>query len=798
MFDLGPQFKIDLTKSKTPGSYVFRGKKYRISILSDTLIRFEYSETGSFNDYPTFFACNRSFGKPRVTVEEDANVLVIKGERFVIDYHKEKPYVGTKLNPELNLKVTSNDTNKIWYFDHEEARNFGATTFSLDDMKSSVTLDKGLFSLDGFASFDDSRTPILDQNGNIIAPNYKNTDTYLFIYSSDFGLGLRDYFNLTGLPPLIPRYALGTWWAKNESYTEQDIIKLVTNFRKNDIPFSVLLLGEYARTKNLNSNISFSFNKSIFPNPKALSDYLHRYSIYFGAHIKTEGVISNEEVNYDAFSRLNTTKHNEVNVYSSEFMNAFLKGLITPFINNGLDLLWVDDNIREHSLRYYSMNYFLYKNFEANKEKRPLILSRNFGITPHKYSILYSGQTNINWKTLRFLPFFNANSSNIGISWWSHDIGGYKGGIEDSELYMRYVQLGVYSPILRLSSQAGKYYKREPWAWDAKTFKIVHDYLNLRHKLIPYLYSEARKYSTIGSPLVQPLYYKYPETYDEPLYKNEYYFGTELFISPIVTPKDSIMNRVVHRIFLPKGVWYDFKTGKKFPGGNRYVTFYKDEDYPVFARTGAIIPLAVLDPANPNDTSSPKTLEIHIFPGRSNTYKLYEDDGHTSRYKDGNSLTTEINYYYKANDFSVSLEPKDGKTGVIPPKRNYVIRFRNTKYTEGVQVFSNEFNIPFRSYVDDNDFVIECNDVSTTARLFVYCRGKDIEIDASRVINDDLESIINDLSIETNLKEELDAIIFSDSSIKDKRIRVRKLRRKGLSSIHVRMFMKLFEYIQGV
>jgi len=799
MVDLGPQFKVDIVKSKTPSSYVFRGSKYRISILSDTLIRFEYSETGSFNDYPTFFASNRSFGKPRFNVQEDDIKLIIKSDRFTIEYNKEKPYVGTKLNPELNLKVVTNDTNKTWWFNHEEAKNFGGTAFSLDNLKSSsLDISKGLFSIDGFSSIDDSMTPILDQNGHIIAPNYKNTDTYLFIYSTDFGLGLRDYFNLTGLPPLIPRYALGTWWAKNESYSEKDIVKLLNNFKKYEIPISILLLGDYARSKSLNSQISFSFNKNIFPNPLSLTNYLHKNNVYLGLNLKTEGVISNEEVNYETFSKLNTTKKDEVNVYSSEFMYAFLKGLIDPLMNTGIDFLWIDDNIKEHSLRYYSMNYYLYKELEANGNKRPLIMSRNFGITPHKYSILYSGQTNVNWKTLRLLPFFNANSSNIGVSWWSHDIGGYKGGSEESELYMRYIQLGVYSPILRISSHAGKYYKREPWAWDAKTFKIVKDYLNLRHRLIPYLYSEARKYSTVGSPIVQPLYYKYPETYDEPLYKNEYYFGTELFISPIVTPKDSLMNRVVHRIFLPKGVWYDFKTGKKFPGGHRYVTFYKDEDYPVFARTGAIIPMAVIDENNLNDVSSPKTLEIHIFPGRSNSYKLYEDDGHTSRYKEGMNFTTEINYYYKSNDFSVSLEPKDGRRGVIPEKRNYIIRFRNTKYTEGVQVFSNEYNIPFKSYIDDNDFVIECNDVSTESRLFVYCKGKDIEIDASRVINDDLESIITDLSITTELKEELDKIIFSNLQIKDKRIAVRRLRRKGLSSIYIKMFMKLFEYIQGI
>ena len=796
MYDLGEQFKIDLTKSKTPNAFVFKGKKYRISILSDSLIRFEYSETGSFNDYPTFFASNRSFGKPKFTVNEDNQILIIRNDRFVIEYHKERPYVGTKLNPEQNLKVMLNDTLKTWYFNIEEARNFGGTAFSLDNMKSSVTLDKGLFSIDGFASFDDSRTPILDQNGNIITPNYSNIDTYLFVYASDFGVGLRDYFNLTGLPPLIPRYALGVWWSKNESYGEEDILDLVNKFKKNDIPLSVLLLGEYARKQNTKSPISFSWEKSIFPNPNALSTFLHNNNIYLGINTKTEGIVSDEEEGYNALIAAN--QGNEINVYNSAFMDAFLKNIINPFLNQGLDFLWIDDKIKEHSLRYFAMNYYLFKNFGNYSDKRGLILSRNFGIAPHKYSILYSGQTNINWKTLKFLPFYNANSSNIGVSWWSHDIGGFKGGIEDSELYMRYVQLGTYSPILRLSSAAGKYYKREPWKWDAKTFKIVHDYLKLRHRLIPYLYSEAKKYSSFGAPIIQPLYYRYPETYDEPKYKNEYYFGTELFIAPIVTPKDTIMNRVVHRIFLPTGVWYDFKTGKKFPGGHRYVTFYKDEDYPVYARTGAIIPMAVLDPDNLNDTSAPKTLEIHIFPGRSNTYKLYEDDGHTDKYKQGYSYTTEINYYYKANDFSVSLEPKEGVREVVPEKRNYIIRFRNTKYTEGVQVFCNEFNIKFRSYTDDTDFVIEFDDVPTDGRVFVYCKGKDIEIDAARVINDDLESIITDLPITTELKEHIDNIIFSDMDIKDKRIAIRKLKRKGLSTIFIKMFIKLFDYIQGV
>ena len=801
MYDFGAHFEIDMSKCKTPSTYVFKGKTYRISIISNVLIRFEYSETGSFNDFPTYFASNRSFGTPKYTVQEDKDILIIKSDTFTLEYYKEKPFAGTKFLPEQNLKVVINGTEKMWYFNHPEAKNFKGSAYSLDDVTSKPEFDKGLFSLDGFTAIDDSRTPILNKNGNIIAPNYKNIDTYLFIYNNDFGSSLKDYFRLTGMPPLIPRYALGIWWNKNEKYKETDVQALVNDFKKSGIPLSVLLLGNYDFKVNTKSNISFTIDKSIFPNMPLMNEYLHKNGIRVGQNIKTEGIISNEEETFSEFSKIygnDLTKCVLLNVYDNKLVDAFLKGIINPLLNKGIDFLWVDDNNKESTLKSFVMNYYLYNNYSITKAKRNFLLSRNFGIVPHKYSALYSGNTKVSWKTLKMLPFFNSTAANIGISWWSHDIGGFKGGIEDAQLYMRYVQLGVYSPIFRLSSDEGKYYKREPWKWDAKTFGIVKNYMRWRVKLIPYLYSEARKYSTVGSPIVQPLYYKYPETYDEPLYKNEFYFGSELFVCPITDPKDDVMNRVVHRVFLPNGIWYDFKTGKKFIGGNRYVTFYKDEDYPVYAKTGAIIPIAKINQDNINDISSPKKLEIQVFPGRSNTYKLYEDDGISSMYKEGFSFTTEINYFYKENDFSVSIEPLEGKMGVIPERRDYIIKFRNTRFTEGVQVFCDQINVPYRRYVEENDFIVEFDNIPVNSKVFVYCKGKDIEIDALRAINDDLEGIISDLKIKTSLKEEIDKIIFSDMDIKAKRIAIRRLRVKGLPSVFIQMFMKLLEYIAEI
>ena len=799
MFDFGQSFHLDIKKARTPDAYIYLGHKYRISILSEVLIRFEYSENGSFNDYPTLFACNRSFSKPKITFREDQNVILLTNDIFTIQYIKEKPFIGSRFAPDQYLKVSINGTDKVWYFNHPEVRNFKGTFYSLDDVKNEPNMDKGLFSLDGFVSFDDSRTPILSENGNLISPNYNNIDTYLFIYNKDFGFALRDYFNLTGHAPLIPRYALGNWWFKNEAYNIRDLQNIVNHFKKNDIPLSVLLLGEYERSRNKDSLLSFSLNKIGIPSTEVLSKYLHDNNIYLGCNIKTEGNLSENEEHFSDFSKMyGSTKTLPINVYDEKFMISFLRAIINPMFTSGIDFLWVDDNNKKNSLRDYVMNYYLYNNMALNKQKRNIVMSRNFGYLPHKFGILYSGKTNVSWRTLRNLPFYNANASNIGVSWLSHDVGGFEGGTEDSELYMRWVQFGTYSPILRLSSNFGKYYKREPWRWDARTFKVVHDYLKLRHRLIPYLYSEAYKYTSIGSPLVQPLYYRYPETYDEKLYKNEYYFGTELFVCPIVEQKDSVMNRVVHQIFLPNGIWYDFKTGKKFPGGRRYVTFYKDEDYPVYARTGAIIPMTILNENNLNSTKNPDNLEIHIFPGRSNTYKLYEDDGQTDMYKEGYYNITEINYYYKENDFSVSIEPKEGNIDVLPKTRNYVIRFRNTKYTKDVQVFADEVNVPFESYVDDTDFVVKFSNVKTSSKLYIHCKGSNIEIDAVRVINEDIESIISDLKITTELKVELDKLLFSKKSIKEKRIAIRRLKKKGLDEVFVKMFLKLLEYIAEI
>lgn len=799
MYNLGEQFKIDFNRAKASERVTITGNKYRITVLSPRLVRLEYNENGVFLDGPTELVLYRDFKPFDFTMKDDAHFLEISTSYFKLTYTKERPFQGTKVNPTINLKVELLNTDKVWYYGHPEARNLGIPAQTLQEGGSS---GKGLYSVEGFASIDDSKTSLWNEDGTLKQREDESIDTYLFMYNRDFELALKDYYNLTGYPALIPRYALGNWWSRNNDYNDLELKELVDNFEREEIPVSTILLDKdwHIRVKEKEHlKTGFTFNNDCFKNPGAMINYLHQKNIRLGLNINPlEGIYDIEQYYEEALKYLQPGKNGVIpfNVYDPKFIDVYLKLFIHPLDSLGVDFFFLDalDEKREKEialLKHYHF-YDMYRDYK----RRPMVLGYNTNIAPHRYPVLYSGKTVVSWGTLKKVPFYNATAFNNGVSFWAHDIGGYFKGTEDNELYIRFVQLGTFSPILKFGADKGKYYKREPWRWDIKTYTIVKDYLQLRHKLIPYIYSEAYKYHKFGDSLVKPVYYTNPEFYDDVLYRNEYYFGSELLVCPIITQKDYVMNRALHNFYIPEGTWYDFVTGKKFPGGNNYIAFFKDQDYPVFAKSGAIIPLGTNETLN--DTTPPDNMEIHIFPGQSNTYTLFEDDGESDLYRKDYYLLTEIEYNYMPSNYSVIIRATEGKTGIIPDTRNYKIVFRNTKRTDDVSVYSNRDQISFKTYVDGPDFVVEVKDVKTIGQLTINCKGKDIEIDAIHIINREIESIISDLQISTELKEAIDDILFSDLTIQKKRIEIRKLGKKGLEKKFIKMFIKLLEYISEI
>ncbi len=754
---LGEQFQMDYSKAIPNNANVISGEKFRFTLLTERLIRLEYNENGVFENRPTELVWYRNMDKVPYQKREDGKFLEISTKYFKLTYLKNHPFKGTKLNSMANLKVELLNTDRIWYYGNPEAteaRNYGAPGLSLDDTKK-LKLKMGLYSPYGYSYIDDSNGLIMNEDGTLQAREPGSIDIYLFMYLKDFALCLKDYYGITGYPALVPRYALGNWWSRNIAYDDDSLKELVTNFEEKKIPLSVLLLDRdwHLNTyDNKTMDSGFTWNQEKFKAPKNMIDYMHAKGVRVGLRVNPKDGFYPYEKQYENIKKYLPVAENGIipfNVYDSRAMEVYMKLLIDPLDQYGVDFYWIDDDGKKDTKRIWALDHYHFYDLKSDYKRRSMILTRNPGIAAHRYPVLYSGKTIVGWDTLSLIPLHNSSATNVGVSFWAHDIGGYYKGKEDNELYTRYVQLGTFSPILKFGSDKGKYYKREPWRWSIKTYEIVNDYLHLRHRLIPYLYNESYKYHKYGMPLVNPIYYKYPEMYDDINYRNEYYLGTELFVSPIIKKKDYVMNRVVHKFFLPDGMWYDFFTGKKFPGGKAHISFFKDEDYPVFAKAGSIVTLGHND--NMNDTTPPKNLEIQIFPGRSNTYSLYEDDGVSELYNKGFYLISTIDYNYMPNNYTVIVRAAEGKSGIVPEKRNYKFVFRNTKKANDVIVYFNDTQIESKNYVQGSNFIVEVENVDTIGQLTLNCKGKDIEIDAVRIINEDIESIISDLQIETEM-----------------------------------------------
>ena len=769
---------------------VIRGNCFRITVLTERLLRLEYHPEGIFNDLETTLVKFRNFPKPVFEKQEDERYLVIKTKYFNLSYSKYKPFDAGKLLPMANLKVDLLGTDRSWYYNHPEVKNYKGNFIALDGSLDDAKARNGLYSIDGFASFNDSFNYLYDQDKKLYQRDGKGIDIYLFMYNQDFDLALKDYFMLTGYPSMIPRYALGNWWSRDLDYSSEDIEELTNHFEKNAIPISVLLLD-----KGWHSNdTGFTFNKELISDPETLINNLHSKNIHLGLNLNFKDGISPNEEHYQELASMFNITDNKIIAFdplNPVLLDSIYKVMLSPLTKLGVDFYWNDISSNDiTSDKLMILNDSLYNSDIINSKEKRMILARNGLIGTHRYPVTYTGKNIIGWDMLKKIARINEEASNVGVNFISNDVNGNYGGVEEEELYVRAIEQAVFGPIVRFHAPRGRYYRKEPWRWNAKTVEIASRFLRLRHRMIPYLYTLAYNYHKNGDLMIKPLNYKYPWIYDDSSYRNEYLLGDNILVAPIVNKKDELINRTIHRVFIPEGTWYDFMTGKKFPGNKQYISFYREEDYPIFVKKGGIIPLTKNVKEN-NFTGNPDSFEIHIFPGESNTFDLYEDKEDDS----SKHIITQIDYNYLPSNYTVILRTLENTGGAVADKRNYLIRFRNTKKPDSVICYFNDTQIKTVSYLDDSDFVVEINDVPSYGQITLNCRGKDIEIDAIRFINDDIDSILLDLPINTVLKEEISSIMFSELPIKRKRIEIRKLRKYNLGSEYIKLFLKLLEYI---
>ena len=244
MINISNYYAHDKSKLLSDKDSYIIGQKYRFTVLSPRLMRLEYSPSGIFEDRPTSFVVNRAFPKMMYSVTESETLIQIDTGIFTLTYVKNSELKSGALGS--NIKAVINGTKIEWQMNNPEVKNLRGINYSIDSIKDKIVLDKGLYSLDGFCVLDDSSSLVLNENDIFVEREKGVKDIYLFMYNKDFDGCLKDYFTLTGYPSLIPRYALGSWWYKNDNYKENEIGELVTRFNKENIPISIFLLGEQA------------------------------------------------------------------------------------------------------------------------------------------------------------------------------------------------------------------------------------------------------------------------------------------------------------------------------------------------------------------------------------------------------------------------------------------------------------------------------------------------------------------------------------------------------------------------
>ncbi|NOY77103.1 MAG: DUF5110 domain-containing protein, partial [Calditrichaeota bacterium] len=693
-------------------------KHARFTVLTPRVIRMEWSPTGQFEDHATLVFINRNLPVPVFKKSKHRGWLKVQTSALTLFY---KIGSGPFTKKNLRIDFRMGGKRKTWHPGMKNKGNLKGTTRTLDGCDGDshygrkIDLGQGLISRDGWVLIDDSKRPIFDQSDwPWVQPRPKNDkqDFYFFGYGFDYKAALHDFVLIAGRIPIPPRFAFGIWWSRYWEYTDKGLRELVHGFQTHRIPLDVLVVdidwhirflpewfdsnGKLKRDQAGQSAgwTGFTWDTHYFPDPKDFLDWTERESLKVCLNLHPAAGIQPHEAVYPEMARAmgidpNSKKYVPFDIVNKKFAENFMNLVLHPLEKEGVDFWWLDwqqwstTKIPGVNPTFY-LNYVFFSDM-AREGKRPLIFHRYGGLGNHRYQIGFSGDTKITWKSLTYQPYFTVTAANVGFGYWSHDIGGHMHGPGTPELYTRWIQWGAFSPIFRTHCTKSAKIERRIWAYPLPYYNAMRKAELQRHRLIPYIYSYARKTYESGISLCHPLYYEFPQREEAYRFPDEYYFGDDLIVAPVTHPmgRDSLFTW--QTLWLPPGKWLEWATGTLLEGNRIVKRAFMLDDIPVYVKAGAIVPeQPALQPAQTNRVNP---LTLVVFPGDSGRTVYYEDEGNTNGYRNGLFAKTPIHFRYPdARTLRLVIEPVQGHFPGMESQRAYVMRFPNTFPPERVTV----------------------------------------------------------------------------------------------------------------
>lgn len=677
----------------------------RFTVLTPQLIRMEWSADGQFEDRATLTFVNRETPVPEFKVRESKSKLTITTPALTLTYLKN----GKFSDKNLKAVFTLNGKEVVWTPGMENPQNLLGTTRTLDGADGSKLkepMEQGILSRAGWSLIDDSQRHVLTPDGSEweewveARPEGDRQDLYLFAYGHDYKQALADYALVAGRAPMPPKYTLGYWWSRYWQYSDNEFVDLVNKLKSMDVPIDVLIVDmDWHETWGLRKSNSpkdeygqrigwtgYTWQKELFPSPANFLKWTENEELKVALNLHPASGIQPYEAVYDDFTKeygwSEKGKSVPFKIDERKWAEAYFKTVLEPMERNGVDFWWLDWQQWKES-KYtpglsntFWLNHTFFNHAERqNPGLRPFIYHRWGGLGSHRYPLAFSGDTYATWPMLAYLPYFTATASNVNYGWWGHDIGGHMfhktQKATDPELYTRWLQYGVFTPIFKTHSTKDPRIERCIWCFPDHMF-LMRDAIRLRYTLAPYIYNAARENYDTGVGMCRPMYYDYPESdkaYETP---EQFMFGNDILATTITQPVDSITGLAPRTIWFPEGAWFDCATGSMYEGGRTEELHYTLAENPHYAKAGSIIPM---NPATVKNLQQPcDTLVLTFIPGGDGQLRHYEDDGMSQQYKTNYAVTT-VSKKQEGNTVRVRISPREGSFAGASDNRSYELRF---------------------------------------------------------------------------------------------------------------------------
>ncbi len=704
------------------------GGKLKVEVCTENIIRVRYSPDGIFREKTlNTYVAKTKWENVDYTVTERDGILTVATDRVRVEIQKETGRVsfydtaGQVLLSESSRSASPQTLDGVTYYrigqsfqspDGEYLYGFGNVDSVVGIKNVDVSISQSntkkrtpmFFSNRGYGIlFDITSNGALNWSDGGQTYTYTGAAAdsmdYYFFYGPDADSIIAGYREVTGQATMLPKNAFGYVQSRNRYGSQKELLEVVDTFREKGIPLDNIVIDYYWWKGDFNNILEWG---DTWTDPVSMMEQLHEKNVTASISIWPsfkEGTRTYQTI-HEAGALLKTPSNFGFNYDPSSAANRlFYWNMINQSVfSKGLDSIWLDADEPETSnwvgsgektawgdSRIIGTIYPLLSTrgvYEgqralAGNTKRVNTLSRGAVAGIQRYGIQsWSGDIPAGWAQLQKEIRGAMNFSAAGLPYFSTDTGGYfgidVGDPDNREMFFRWLQFSTFNSIMRVH---GEGCVKEPWQFGAQYEAYITEYINLRERLIPYIYSLAGQVTQDGYTMVRPLVFDFREDAAALTVDDQFMFGPSLMVCPVYTPGARTRD-----VYLPAGVWTDFWTGKTFESrGETFTVSAPLKRIPLFVRGGSILPMG---PFQQYATESADPTEIRVYMGADSSFTLYEDEGDNYNYENGKF--SEIPFTWNEKTRTLTVGDREGSFDGMLKNRTFNVVFVQPDYGAGI------------------------------------------------------------------------------------------------------------------